>query len=363
MQGQWCTGLCDGGSEALRGERDHSIDLLKGFAIMLVILGHIPQAQPEVKYWLYSFHIPLFFACSGMVIVPRKYTYEEFVRRRFRGIVLPYFVLGVSLYLLTFVVSTAQATQTGEVLPAFQVTSILKSLLLGNRLHWDYYSMWFLCALFLGELVYYPLACKAKDSLLGHAGIVVGCIVLQKLVFGFVNGCYWSADTVPACVAYLALGGFIRIAVKDKRWIKWRYAALFAAGNLLFGNLNAVRNGMTDLYYCSIGNPALYLASATSGVLASVIVARLIGKQPVIEYYGRNSLIVYAFQGALVIPQAVAFVEGLAKHIPLLENVHAGVFIVFVLVLMASAVLIELFKPLIALMGKSGALVRRQTSA
>lgn len=59
--------------------RDTTIDCLKGFAIVLVVLGHIidgNRAQNVIQgQWLdylynaiYLFHMPLFFVLSGMAL-------------------------------------------------------------------------------------------------------------------------------------------------------------------------------------------------------------------------------------------------------------------------------------------------------
>ena len=49
------------------------IDSLKGFAIVLVVMGHIfGFSQPEdgINTFIYTFHMPLFMFLSGLVISP-----------------------------------------------------------------------------------------------------------------------------------------------------------------------------------------------------------------------------------------------------------------------------------------------------
>ena len=46
-----------------------SFDILKGGGILLVILGHI-QIPYMLKTVIYSFHMPLFFLCSGCFFRP-----------------------------------------------------------------------------------------------------------------------------------------------------------------------------------------------------------------------------------------------------------------------------------------------------
>ena len=41
-------------------ERLNYLDMCKGFAILLVVLGHIYERGSMAEVWIYSFHMPLF---------------------------------------------------------------------------------------------------------------------------------------------------------------------------------------------------------------------------------------------------------------------------------------------------------------
>lgn len=51
--------------------RQDRIDVLKGILILLVVIGHIlPGTLQEnfARYFIYSFHMPVFFAVSGYLV-------------------------------------------------------------------------------------------------------------------------------------------------------------------------------------------------------------------------------------------------------------------------------------------------------
>lgn len=49
----------------MQKERDNTVDVLKGIAILLVVIGHFSPVQ-QVENFIYSFHMPLFFFLSGI---------------------------------------------------------------------------------------------------------------------------------------------------------------------------------------------------------------------------------------------------------------------------------------------------------
>lgn len=56
-------------------QRNHSIDNIKGWGILLVIVGHIllgSADQNAIRYVIYSFHMPLFFFISGYLLNVEK---------------------------------------------------------------------------------------------------------------------------------------------------------------------------------------------------------------------------------------------------------------------------------------------------
>ena len=50
-------------------EHDYSIDIARGIACLLVIIGHISSTPSQVNVWIYAFHMPLFFIITQNAIV------------------------------------------------------------------------------------------------------------------------------------------------------------------------------------------------------------------------------------------------------------------------------------------------------
>lgn len=80
-------------------ERNEKVDLLKGIAIVLMVMGH---SMNDIDYMkipfnvIYSFHMPLLFFLSGYVLELTKSKYEQmgivyFIKRKTMSLLIPYF--------------------------------------------------------------------------------------------------------------------------------------------------------------------------------------------------------------------------------------------------------------------------------
>jgi fucose 4-O-acetylase-like acetyltransferase len=94
------------------------IDALKGFAILLVVMGHVlanvchddwnaalQGGGQSMILWkfIYSFHMPLFMFCSGLVFKFENTSIANsvlVVKKRFMGLILPYLGMGAFAYIL-----------------------------------------------------------------------------------------------------------------------------------------------------------------------------------------------------------------------------------------------------------------------
>lgn len=68
-------------------ERIKCVDLIKGIGIILVVLGHLP-INDKLHMQIYSFHMPLFFFCSGLFFKPK--TIVQGLKKDIKSILMPY---------------------------------------------------------------------------------------------------------------------------------------------------------------------------------------------------------------------------------------------------------------------------------
>lgn len=81
--------------------RNPVVSMVKGIAIVLVVIGHSLPLDNGVRNFIYMFHVPLFFFVSGYCF-KEKYLSDAltFVRHRLRGLWWPFVKYGVPMVLL-----------------------------------------------------------------------------------------------------------------------------------------------------------------------------------------------------------------------------------------------------------------------
>ncbi len=88
-------------------KRYETIDIAKGFAIILVVIGHfrseyMPRGYDIMVDVIYMFHMPLFMFVSGFLYqaTRRAISYRKFISGKFRRLMVPYFTVSVLVILL-----------------------------------------------------------------------------------------------------------------------------------------------------------------------------------------------------------------------------------------------------------------------
>jgi fucose 4-O-acetylase-like acetyltransferase len=129
------------------------IDRAKGYGIVLILLGHIPT--PYITEYAYIFHVPLFFFISGYLF-NNKSPFKTFLLKKVKGLLIPYFFLGIPCLIVDGLI--------GENVGAFANASTFSKYLCHFFIQRRMFSLWFLTALFVVELIYYGLSKIRKNE-------------------------------------------------------------------------------------------------------------------------------------------------------------------------------------------------------
>lgn len=136
-----------------KNSRNKSIDIAKGIGIILMIVGHFGSTCPNYLHaWIYSFHMPLFFFCSG--IFAKSFgelsSLYNNLTRRVSSLLIPYFSYVVIFVIFDYVIS-------------FQ--SYPLHILLDVIYGYDPFNfLWFLYTLFFISVLFSLLSYVLKDN-------------------------------------------------------------------------------------------------------------------------------------------------------------------------------------------------------
>lgn len=295
------------------------LDLAKGIGIILVVLGHMENISSELRIWISSFHMPLFFVISGMLLalkgadkpiindVKSGDEMKIFVVKTAKGLLVPYLwfsLIYIPIDIMNLFIHNVD-THTF-------IQNILDSLTFSGVS-----VMWFLPALFLAEIVAmfiisrarkYPLMIVFSLSLSVISYVIWTNI---KLLYDAYSSIYFFATTLGFVRVFLrsitlsvhVVIGFLMYKLieyaKDK-WIKDNDNRVrgfdIAAGVILFAvNMGlCLKNGAVDNHFLTLNNLFLYYLCAFIGSMAIILICKGINSIPFIEYFGKNSLIIMA---------------------------------------------------------------------
>ena len=81
--------------EENKKNRIKSIDIAKAIGIFLIVLGHTLEFG-ELRKFIYSFHVPLFFFLSGLCFSRKKNII--FIKKKILTIYVPYLIVGKHVF-------------------------------------------------------------------------------------------------------------------------------------------------------------------------------------------------------------------------------------------------------------------------
>lgn len=98
----------------INSKRNLYIDVMKGLLIILVVIGHLPffEYDSRTLTLIYSFHMPAFLIIGGILShINDKSTYKKILCKRFKGILVPYFIFYLISFIIVPVATPEQKTQ------------------------------------------------------------------------------------------------------------------------------------------------------------------------------------------------------------------------------------------------------------
>ena len=269
--------------------RIEAIDLIKGLAIIAVVLGHVLVDKGFLNAWVSSFQVPLFFFAAGLGFSVKRppsqdadgtkraslfgsgKTFGAFVAKKLRQLMLPYALFGVVAIIIYLVMGTLAASILGRGEADLSALDCLYGLIYGTAALpqlFVYRPLWFLPCLFVMEVLAAALVWVLPESLPPRpkAGLVFSIsIVLAALglIYKAKVGTplLWGIETACTLLPFFAGGYCLRSLVPPARleellastarrriFTALAGVALLGAG-IFFAHVNYTQSGLQSVAY------------------------------------------------------------------------------------------------------------------
>lgn len=262
--------------------RYHFIDIAKGIGITLVVLFHVPDIN-QVSYidnfnwggYITTFYMPLFFFLSGLFFNPSK------IKKRVIQLLYPY----VSFILIGALLYVAKRALSGE---AFSWSAVYAPFI-GKTLGYPNTPCWFLLSLMQVDIIAYLLQKIEKKYIILFLSLLVS--VIGYIWGSFVSDVRYYTDVAMLCTLFFTIGYLFKDVLIGKVTVMTG-AFCLAVSIMIYviwpGTCNVSQNYIEGGYIRFV----MLASLASLGVIGLSKAMERTKVGLILEFYGRNSLIV-----------------------------------------------------------------------
>lgn len=263
------------------------IDVAKGLAMFLVVLGHNPLTANGVKL-VYCLNVPIFFLMSGYTFRTEKYeSLWQLVKKLAKRILIPYVIMNLLAFGVYY--------WTRDLTPDFAgVKQLFWGMLYGvgdNRSLRFNIPLWFLPCIFVVQCMWYVIDRYGKKT---KPFWIILSSIIGYFIFGIVQERLpWGADVAFTGVVFFALGNLFFKERVEKALFRIPSGVGFVimlACNIGFNWLNKAAAPNVDVNSMVFGNYVMFYICAVSGCLAIIYLARMIEWSKALSYVGKNTM-------------------------------------------------------------------------
>lgn len=284
-------------------KRIEYLDIAKAIGVAFVLLGH--TGIPEVlRAAIYSFHMPLFFAVSGIWF--KSQSHSATLKKSAARCLRPYIIFSLVFASLNLIVFHDRELAEKNIYDIFLGRGTCNVL-------------WFLFSLFIVENIYQIVVHYAKKPLTVTFLLMAAALAFK--IVGIKN--YWFILSSLEALFFYSLGHTVLRPENIKKIFSIKYFIVFLITDvLMFGICYKIYPNRLDLSDASLGFFPVSLVMAVVGILLIFMVSEWISKHtkylkvPLL-YIGEHSL--YFFTLTAFLP---GLMEGILTSIGM-ENISA----------------------------------------
>lgn len=186
------------------GKRIGWIDISKGIGVFLLVLGHMPSLPYGIQNWIYSFHMPLFFALSGYTYCCKGSLRKE-IGKSFKNLIIPYIIYSIVFFGIDLMLFGTEHTI---------VKDDISNIISGQG---SFGVIWFLLSMFWVRLMY-----SISEKMLNEK--VRAVVITICVCTGYLISKYTDLDLYKIITSMVAIGFFyVGVLLKKHKIIEHIY--------------------------------------------------------------------------------------------------------------------------------------------
>jgi len=315
------------------------VNIAKTVGIVLVAVGHLTVPVNGLLF-INSFHMPLFFILSGYLLSCSKYNLQSFAKRKAQTLLIPYLFFAVVSFLFWYFAGQKLIERESGVNPVKYLYGILLAIPSKEYLGFNI-PIWFLPSLFCTEMIFFIYQKYIKRYTL------IFCVFLFIVgtILKLYAGCRlpYGLDVGLFTILFLYSGYLLR---KNNQIITYmqrlkpvlKYAGIIASGLLTywFALLNGSSGNHVSVYTLQFYNYPVFLCSAFSGIIFTIMLSVSIPSHSLFRFFGRNTIVILGFH--LMCFAILKGIQVFIFHISI-ETANDAYLLNFIYVLLAFAAL------------------------
>ena len=260
------------------------LDMAKGFAIILMVLGHT-SIPDRLSDFIFAFHMPLFFIASGWCTNWVKDNYRDFVLKKLRSLGIPFLVYSVAVILIAWLAGYQEIEWRSVVANG-----------------WKGYALWFVPVLFFSLVVAKSIMCFVNKVWQRYTICVLlilgGALLRYRHIY-----LSWTLATVPYATCLVLLGSSLR---KFQEYIDKPRWWIFVIG--LIVTIVISQNWRLDLAWNNILPVVILTIGAVSGTAMVFTLSSWLNNQKRLSLVskallaiGKETFIIMAFSQIIIV--------------------------------------------------------------
>lgn len=334
------------------------LDMAKGIGAILMVAGHVISYMQTNDYkaylgpiyhWIASFHMPLFFIISGILLWitgEEKRDMKQILLRKGKTLLLPYIVFS-TIYILIYM-NTSFAHP--EVVPRSEIVKYVVYTLTFRGIA----VMWFLTALFLGE-IFFLFCRKHLDDikLVVLFSVTCLCALFTSPLFQWEGweknyglmamGALLQTVNKGILAGFFLMIGYFSARLLQKEDRKAVGGFLLGILLMLTGGGLCFQNGQVDMNYMVFDHIGLYLICSCIGSFGVILICKNMYQSKFLQLCGSNSLVIMATHIEFgVLMQSILFAYWVVQYVKRAKE-YVFFFLVAVMIIVLETVIVYIF--------------------